>query len=92
MNKLIDITPSGCPVWELGPEAAEALAVAGADSADWPKRTLDFLAPDGTHMVENVEEMREVLRMQGYSVEDFKRLPAYLLPLASGRSPWLRNL
>jgi len=44
-------------------EASDALAMALAESAAWPKATLDFLAPDGTHMVENADELREVLAM-----------------------------
>ncbi len=73
-------------------KASEALDAALAESADWAKATLDFLAPDGTHIVENPEELREVLAMIGETVEHFKTLDAYKLAWASGKYPWLAGL
>ena len=48
---------------------------------------VDLLAPDGTHMVETADELREVLAMMGETVEHLKTLDAYKLALLSGNYP-----
>jgi len=59
--------------------------IAANDGGDWSKATLDLPATC-------VEELREVLAGLGISVEHFKTLPAYQLPLASGKYDWMRDL
>ena len=56
-----------------------------AESADWPKATLDL-------PVKSAEELRFFLLNRGWTIEKFKTLTAYKAALASGRYPWLAEL
>lgn len=56
-----------------------------AESADWPKSTLDLPA-------NSAEELRHFLLNSGVTVEKFKSQPIYRAALASGRYPWLSDL
>lgn len=53
-------------------------------NADWTKRSFDFPG------IENAQQMREHLELNGSSVREFKLLPVYRLNLDS--VPWLREL
>lgn len=65
------------------PIIAPNLAMDGNE--DWPKDTLDLEST-------NVEDLRVEIEALGWTVDDFKRNPAYLQPLASGNYEWLRDL
>jgi hypothetical protein len=43
---------------------------ADLENADWPKRTWDL-------GIDNIEDLREFLRVNDWDPEDFKKLPVY---------------
>ena len=90
----VKVTPPPANVPELPnvPVVTEPYNLIQSGTSDWSKATLDLLAPDGTHMVDTADELREVLAIQGFTVEHFKTLDAYKLALASGKYPWLADL
>lgn len=90
----VKVTPPPANVPELPnvPVVTGTYNLIRSGTSDWPKATLDLLAPDGTHMVETADELREVLAIQGFTFEHFKTLDAYKLALASGKYPWLADL
>jgi hypothetical protein len=56
-------------------------------NADWTKKTFDLLD------FESADELREWVLEQGMTIQHFKTLPAYYLPLRSGDAPeWLQGL
>ena len=60
---------------------------AGEDNADWIKMGW------GWPEITSAEEMRAHLEAGGTTVEEFKKLAAYRLPLKFGRGPkWLADL
>lgn len=87
-------TALGCRLRNLVAREGDRLTYLDeGDSADWTKQSLDLFvsdAVDGMRRVRNCDDVLEYLRMNGMTVEDFKRLPAYRLALR--RQPWLREL
>jgi hypothetical protein len=55
------------------------------ENADWPKRTWDL------HF-RNVEELREHIRLKGWTVEQWKELPVYKWAIENGYPAWLKEL
>ncbi len=73
------------------PAGCESIDLSALDNADWTKSTLDLVGPDG-EMVTNGPSLLRALEWMGWTLEEFKALPAYRLALASGRYPWLAGL
>lgn len=60
---------------------------AGGDNADWIK------AGWGWPEIKSADEMRALIKSMGWTISDFKRSPAYRLPIKYGTAPaWLRDL
>lgn len=58
----------------------------GPYNADWTKQSWDITG------VDTVEKLREYIARQGMSVEQFKRLPVYVLNVNRGGMEWLADL
>lgn len=89
----IDRLSSPCRISASGWALDRPTTTANLDAgSDWPKMTPDFLTVDGKRHVETVEELRASIEHCGDTVEHFKTLDAYRLPLNSGNYPWLAEL